>query len=219
MIYKHDIDTIESEEIRVRLSRKCTYPIVDSTPSAWGSFDRYIIDRECSPELAKYHGWYPSRSAGDKHLRIIIPAPWSDGTPYWQARCISDGVFPRYRSANAPRGDGIVIVYPSPLSSPPTYVIVEGPIDALALAGCGVVGIGLMGNTPSAVVWDRIKSLVSGHRVLVYPDSDAVTEAAEWLTQLRARGIIAEYCVPVGKDFADLPFSRRQEVVLSWAQK
>lgn len=219
MKYPHESNTGGSDEIRARSLKKRTYPPADSTPSAWGSFDRYLIDRQCSPELAKYHGWYPSRCAGDEYLRIVIPAPWSDGTPYWQARSIPDGVSPRYRSPNASRGDGLVIVYPTPLSSPPTYVIVEGPIDALALAGCGIVGIGLMGNTPPAVVWHRVASLVSGSRVLVYPDSDAVAEAAGWLTQLRTRGIIAEYCVPVSKDFADLSFNRRKEVIASWATR
>lgn len=214
MIYTHD--RREAARAPRTSARKVTYPPPLNTPVAWGSFDRYLTSRGCDPEIAKRHGWYPSEHAGDDQLRVVIPAPWSNGTPYWQARCLVEDQTPRYLSPNASRGDGLVVVYAIPIPSDPVYVVVEGPIDALALASWGVVGIGLMGNHPPATVWERIRSLARGHRVILYPDSDAIAEAAGWLTQLRKYGILAEYCAPIGKDFADLTLTQRKEVVASW---
>lgn len=190
------------------------YPPPAHDATAWGSVERYLTARGCNPDLAKLHGWYPSTRAGDGALRIVIPAPHTDGTAYWQARClVDDEVTPRYLSPSSPRGDGLVVVYPSPYLPSAVYVVVEGPMDALAIAQHGAVGISLMGNRPPKVVWDRIGKLVRGHRVALYPDSDAVGETAGWLTNLSRRGILSEYMLPAGKDFASLSWDAQKGVL------
>lgn len=180
--------------------------------------NRYLVERACNPELAKQNGWYPSRSAGDRFLRIVIPAPHSDGTPYWQARLISaqDGA-PRYLSPAADRGNAVVMVYPQPVRSDAWYAIVEGAFDALALARQGVIGIALMGLAPNREVWSRVASLVRDRRVMLCPDSDAVAAAGAWHRELFARGVVASFWTPTAKDFASLSLPQRAAIVASWS--
>lgn len=179
--------------------------------------NRYVVDRSCHPELAKQNGWYPSVRAGDGVLRIVIPAPHSDGAPYWQARVIVDGTdVPRYRSPAADRGNAVVVVYPQPLRADAIYAVVEGAFDALALAGQGVVGIALMGLAPSREVWSRVATMTRERRVIVCPDSDAVASAGVWHRELFLRGVVAAVWAPTAKDFASLSVAQRAAVVAAW---
>ena len=110
----------------------------------------YLESRCLSFNLAVENGWYPSTVAGDIWGRIVIPATSKiPGNYYWQARAIQKGIEPRYQSPCASRGDAIVVVWPGQrVTRRQVGCVVEGPMDALAAAGVGCVGIALMGVMP-----------------------------------------------------------------------
>lgn len=196
-------------------TRRCSYPHRVQDPALVRQMTAYLTARQLSPTLAQWAGWYPT--VVGECPRIVIPAPWSDGTPYWQARAMVEHPV-RYLSPAAERGDGVVVVSPVSQSSSAWVAIAEGPMDALALAEHGCVGIALMGNRPSPVVWARVASLARGHRVMVVPDADAVPAAGRWMVELAKRGVSARLAVLPGKDFSDLSRAQREEVVSSWTQ-
>lgn len=152
-----------------------------------GIMIRYLESRRLSAELAILNGWYPSEDYGTP--RLVIPASTLVNTwPYWQARAMSDSPT-RYKSPPAPRGDALVIVHPE--GSPKGVLVVEGPMDALAGAGEGYVGVALMGNKPSEAVLEHLiyvlKTFAGEHVVL--PDKDAFEEGATLAAKLWSRGV------------------------------
>lgn len=215
MYYKHE----QVRQVAGRQNRP-VYPSRATVETDHRDARAYLTSRDLSPELATLAGWYPSRHAGDSALRIVIPAPWSDGTPYWQARSIVDAPsIPRYLSPAAGRGDGVVVVYPRVLAPDTLYVIAEGPMDALALAGAGCVGIALMGNRPPASVWKRIATLVRGHQVVVLPDADAVHAAGAWASALARFGVTSQLALVHEKDFCALTLEARRGMVTTWHEQ
>lgn len=147
----------------------------------------YLLNRRLSPALAYNAGWYPADDNGTP--RLVIPASTLVNTwCYYQARAMSDSPI-RYKSPAAPRGDALVIVHPE--GSPKGVLVVEGPMDALAGAGEGYVGVALMGNKPSEAVLEHLiyvlKTFAGEHVVL--PDKDAFEEGAALAAKLWSRGI------------------------------
>ncbi len=186
----------------------------------------YLETRGLSWALAVQNGWYPSQHAGDWLTRIVIPALSSTpGHAYWQARAISPAAFIRYQSPKGPRLDAVIVVNPLPqpcaaaLKWEPVTVLVEGPMDALAVAECGLVGIALMGATPGPTVlrslYNRFKY---GTAVFVMPDRDAVPEGQQTRLHLASLGKatrlinLADWTDK--KDFASLPYATRRVILM-----
>lgn len=181
----------------------------------WPCMWKYLEDRALDGNIADANGWYPTMDY-QMCARVVIPASsLVNSWPYYQARLIVEAHpnVKRYVSPAAPRGDALAVVFPSfcVLGS----IIVEGPMDALAAAGMGYVGIGLMGNTPNEAVLDHIKEIVGVYGdCFVIPDRDAFTEGAELTAKLWTRGVKCTLkSITGGKDLAELSPSRRKRIL------
>lgn len=132
----------------------CMYPPI--TPRFWPLMQHYLEERGLNPNIAIQNGWYPTDGAGDLYPRVVIPAfSYQEGNRYWQARDMCHRAPLRYQSPRGvKRGDAFVRVVPP--HDVEGVVIAEGPMDALAAADCGFVGIGLMGVTPSPEVFGAV---------------------------------------------------------------
>ena len=166
----------------------------------------YLQQRNLDRHIAEANGWYPTYDDWG-WARVVIPASSLVNTwPYFQARLMQEapGVVKRYISPPAPRGDALAVVFPS--SCVLGSIIVEGPMDALAAAGMGYVGIGLMGATPNDAVIDHIKEIVGVYGdCFVIPDRDAFQEGAEITAKLWTRGVRCTLkSIQGAKDLAEL---------------
>ncbi len=177
----------------------------------------YLRGRDLSYVIASENGWYPTI---DRYRwpRVVIPASsLKNSWPYYQARLIVDAPedVKRYMSPSAPRGDALAIVFPNKCTM--GSIIVEGPMDALAAAGMGYVGIGLMGNTPNQAVLDHIEEIVKTYGTcFVIPDRDAFQEGVEITAELWTRGIKCTLKrISGGKDLAKLSPKQRADLILS----
>lgn len=189
-------------------------------PHLWSVFRAYLERRGLSPALAEENGWYPSTGAGDSWPRVVIPAVRRDGVVYWQARAMDDAAaqqkgavnFRRYQSPNISRGDALVVVHPFPTVAriPRLCAVVEGPMDALAAAECGVCGVALMGNSPSEEVIDHLRVIIKGfQKAVVVSDLDAVTEAVQVCVAIVPYCRAAVSTAYPHKDLASMPPAQR----------
>lgn len=223
MYYEHD----RAEAARPKTTAfNTSWPTMSPLPEAHTLMREYLEQRGLSFPLALQNGWYPSKDAGDTWLRIVIPAQSTRaGHAYWQARAIGDSAFIRYQSPKGTRLDAVVVVNPlqpermSDRKWEDAAVLVEGPMDALAVAGCGVTGIALMGATPGPVVlrslYKRFKHLTP---MFVMPDRDALSEGQQTRLQLASLGKatrllnLAEWTDK--KDFAALGPAQRRVILM-----
>jgi hypothetical protein len=172
-------------------------------------FDDYLNRRDLNPGLARDNGWYPSDQAGDQAPRIVIPCSSPYGVAYWQARAM-DGSEPKYQSPSTSRFDSVVIVWPS-VDQGGRFVLVEGPMDALAAAGSGLPGVAMMGNQPPQGAWRFIQNRFSGTRPLVLPDADSMDSAIRWTLQLGSLGFRPSVGSPYPhNDLASVPSKERE---------
>ena len=184
-------------------------------PRLQRSMEEYLVSRGLSPRIAEDNGWYPTM---DYQLcpRVVIPASsLVNSWPYYQARLIVEAHpnVKRYVSPAAPRGDALAVVFPS--SCALGSIIVEGPMDALAAAGMGYVGVALMGNKPGEDVLDHIKEIVGVYGdCFVIPDRDAFQEGAELTAKLWTRGVRCTLkSIQDAKDLAELSPERRKILI------
>lgn len=205
MTYAHEYTERRREARPVRRASALPKPAADLALAQ----DRYLARRGLDPDLARFNGWYPSLSAGDREARVVIPA--SPGyLRFWQARAMDPAVPKRYQSPHGPRGCAVIVVYPA-RGMTKTAVVVEGPMDALAAAGAGFLGVALMGNTPGPDVFDYLGTILAGRAVVVAPDRDAQGAGARWLAELTARDLAARLVLLPAKDLASIrPEDRRE---------
>ena len=214
MTYEH-----EREEFGyVRPAKIISAPFPALDPNHQVSMDDYLEKRGLNYLLARANGWYPSTSAGDIEPRIVIPAlSLIEGHNFWQARAMvyrGEDV-KRYQSPYGSRMDALIFVAPRSLHTIKLggwhkAIIVEGPMDALAAAGEGYLGIALMGNTPSEAVLEHLVRVVQHRPTIILADSDAVAEAALLAGKLAAAGAYTILKPCRGwKDLADVPKSMR----------
>lgn len=164
-------------------------------------FNEYLHNRDLNAEIARENGWYPALYEGA--MRVVIPCTNSAAIPYFQARDMSGKATLRYASPPATRDDSIVLVWPP--CSPKGTVILEGPMDALAAAGAGYLGIGLMGNKPPREVLEQVAWYAGRFPpVLVVPDADMLGMASEVVGWLSQYGLQATMRVPLVKDLASM---------------
>lgn len=191
----------------------------------WRMATIYLENRGLDWSTARYNGWYPSEEAGDNNPRLVIPAySLQTGNRFWQARSMNHAE-PRYQSPHAARGDAVIFVrqaggsgiFPRIVNSS-TYVVVEGPMDALAAAGCGFNAIALMGNTPSEEVLFLTCKLLRGKMTLLIPDSDAPQALVPTLAYLASQGVQCNFLIPPAKDLADLSFEERVKLLSGYWQ-
>lgn len=167
--------------------------------------EEYLVSRGLSFRIAKDNGWYPCIDR-EAIPRIVIPASSiTNSWAYYQARSMGDGKgIKRYVSPAAPRGDALAVVFPEECAL--GSIIVEGPMDALAAAGMGYVGVALMGNKPGEAVLCHIEAIVKVYGdCYVIPDRDAFQEGAEITAKLWTRGVRCTLkSIQGAKDLAEL---------------
>ena len=175
-----------------------------------GHMRRYLLSRHLSFSLASVNGWFPSFYQNAK--RIIIPCSNSLGVPYFQGRAMSDDAVIRYASPPASRDDSIVLCWPKDKAL--GMLICEGPMDALAAAGVGLLGVGIMGNQPNNAVLDYVALYARGFApVRVLPDQDALHFGASVVSGLAQRRILCRAIEPRAKDLAAMSISEREELL------
>lgn len=170
----------------------------------------YFRSRHLNWKLAALNGWYPTRTDVE---RVVIPCNNSEGTVYYQARALDFITKLRYDSPVAPRGDSHVLVYPHKTLKG-SAVIVEGPMDALAAADFGYLGIAVMGNNPSAEMLDLIVKRYGKSWVpfLIVPDKDCLTFGAGLVSQFAARGVKSRMVMlPNAKDICEMTLAQREK--------
>ena len=171
----------------------------------------YLDGRGLDAPLAIENGWYVSLSAGDEYTRIVIPATNTKSYIYWQARAVDPAVYKRYRSPKYAAGDSIIVVWPRETGR---YVaIVEGPLDALAAAEHGLVGVSVMGKQPPTEVFDHIEALFPSQSFVVLPDGDGLGGVADILQQLAKRRRPATVVLTGHKDLAAMPREQRRRLL------
>jgi DNA primase len=205
MMYAHEI---REKKIRWEGPRP-SLPKVRDNIFAWARFKSYLRARHLDPELAKANGWYPARYKDT--TRIIIPCSNRDGVPYFQGRAMNDDPL-RYASPPVPRDDSIVIVWPDESGPQRGGVVTEGPMDALAAAGMGFVGVGLMGNQPTEAVLEHLALFARAFQpIYVIPDADAPEFGSLVLGALAQHGLNVTVRIAPKKDLAEMTIKQRRE--------
>lgn len=177
------------------------------------NMNEYLEERHLDWELARINGWYESCEAGDSRPRVVIPAiTHVHNHVYWQGRDIYGKAYLRYTSPKGPRHEALILV--KPYHRPKGVVVVEGPMDALAAAGAGYLGIALMGMQPSKDTLYHLILLIQDYsmsKVLVLLDRGEVANAAKITLFLASQGYSAKVAELDTKDLAKcLPLHRRK---------
>jgi len=191
MFYPHDYKPQTGPDNTV-----CPEMLTDGT--AIDVTKRYLKDRGLNPILAEENGWYPSRQAGDDYLRIVIPAvSLKAGHVYWQARAVHSKVNLRYQTPKGPRHGALIYVYafPGDYKKTDKVVVVEGPMDALAVADCGYDSIALMGINPGIEAMQHLVKLLKGRPTLIALDAEpeATSQSIYLASWLCTQGILAKF--------------------------
>jgi len=201
MFYQH-----EQREKRERyVGPRPGFP--ECVPEYWNDMKIYLAERQLNNRTAVENGWFLTFFQGCP--RIVIPCSNSLGVPYFQARAMSSKVKLRYASPAASRDDSIVVVWPADRAK--GSVVTEGPMDALASADLGYLGIATMGNQPNEEVLEHVASVVRSFQpVLVVPDADALEFGPLVLCALAQRGISGGIVAPHKKDIAEMSVKERK---------
>lgn len=202
------------------------------SPELQVNLSEYLRNRGLDTEVAYDNLWYPT-SYLDGWGRVVVPSTSRQaGNMYWQARLIEPpcgpsslaqptlgatqgrGMARRWESPHGcSRGDALVVVWPgvSQARAIPRFALVEGPMDALAAAGAGFVGLALMGVVPPWTVMDHVCDIVRGCSVTVVMDAGAeqpMLENVLWLKQIHKGPVVALHPYP-HKDLAAMPSQDR----------
>ena len=168
----------------------------------------YLAGRELDSELAEANDWYPARYQNAN--RVVIPCSNSQGVPYFQARDMDGKAELRYTSPPASRDDSLALVWPQVKVK--GTVVVEGPMDALAAAVFGWLGIGVMGNQPSEAIINHLATICRTFQpVYVIPDLDALFLGPAVFCPLVQRGISGAILIPQRKDLCEMPLAERKK--------
>lgn len=172
----------------------------------------YLIARNLDTRTAEDNGWYVSWDAGDMNERIVIPAVTHIPTQvYWQARAVKQSVKLRYQSPSGPRNEAFILVLP--IKQKDGIVIVEGPMDALAAAGAGYIGISLMGMYPSLLTMAHVHQHFAeiDMPIMVALDKGETANAIRIMTYFATQGRRVFQCELPKKDLAEcLPKERKK---------
>ena len=154
----------------------------------------YLHGRRLSYTTAQGNYWYATTEIkeADPTPRIVIPCINPFGRPYWQGRAMLSSHELRYRSAKGGRFQSIVIAWPSFTHSDwmeGPMVLTEGPMDALAAASFGYLGISTMGALFSeyALRWVT-EHVASNIPMIVIPDVDCTDFGTTVIKVMAAAG-------------------------------
>jgi len=189
------------------------YPI--ETKSLRILMKEYLRERDLSYLVAtKTNAWYPTKAL-DSVPRIVVPASNLEGSRFWQARAMVPTPF-RWMSAKGSKAGSIVVVWPEEIKTTMKMVVVEGPMDALAAATTGHLGLAAMGKINLKDVIDYIRRgfrfvVDSTGMIIIVPDMDSPDFGAKAAKELALSGIRSEVRMP---DFEDLAAMKKKQRVL-----
>lgn len=192
------------------------YPEVE--PLLQQEMDNYLLGRALDPALANRAGWYPAYYRGP---RIVIPCSRTDSGSFWQARLIEQNVphaaritpLKRWDGASGSRYDAVCYIF-APAN---TLVVVEGPMDALAVAGQGYPAVAVLGADPPPNVIKHVAQIATLSqrvaKVIILPDMDRLATWQHFQHKLGMIGVHAEIKLgPLNyKDIAECPLDVRKE--------
>jgi len=187
-------------------------PLPAEHEGLWTVAADYLSGRDLLPDVARYNGWYASQEAGDTEPRIVMPGTNSFGFPYWQARALYDGAEKRYQSTHGARENSLIICWP--IGDTDAAVLMEGPIDALAAACEGYVGVAMLGNTAPPDCVDYAAVILRGYDVSVLPDTDDMEFGGRLCGAMAVRGIPARLISSSPyNDLCSAPADERAEIL------
>lgn len=204
------------------------WPPVADDDEVQSAFRSYLKSRRLDHETAYLNGWYPSRMGC---LRVVIPClSLKQDHAYYQARALSPKIGLRYVSPSGQRHGALCVVDPVQLGYEEEAVqvtaIVEGPMDALALAGLGVPSIALMGIRPDNETLHHLRTLLQARKhvaAIVFDNEDEAQAMAFRLGfDLAVHGIASRTFRTKEKDVADSTDQERQTLrgrIFSWLNK
>ena len=207
--YTHEWKERESNKNEMFNTR---WPLMSVNGQDQTDAKKYLQARNLSWMIAESNGWYVSRNAGDGFLRIVIPAVTTkDGAVYWQARAVSPNVHLRYQSPYGPRCGALIKVnaYPDETERTQELVVVEGPMDALAVAEQGIDAVAIMGMNPGAEAKAHLATIAHNRHVAIILDSEPEAHKAAFDLSLYLAGCskccsVHVYEVPKAKDIASM---------------
>ena len=209
----YEFERREAEE-PPRIKPLCrALPTAEGSEWGWRWFRDYLHSRSLNADIARGFGWYPSCQAGDTEARIVIPGTSEDpANQYWQARSVRQDAKPRYQSPHGVRRGDAYVELCLPMFE--TWVIVEGPMDALAAAQAGYGGLALLGATPPPEVLGALVHRIQRDPkpVLLVADTDRLV--CPLLLAFLGRGIHANLRLPYPyKDLAEAPPLWRRRIL------
>lgn len=177
----------------------------------------YLEGRGLSYERALSNGCYPVERRG---YRLYVPARTRlQGHMYWQARSM-DGSQLRWDSPYTPRRDALTIMYGRFKDRTPVeaIVIVEGPMDALAVASLDLhIGIALMGINPTGEALEHLVNKIqmfTPKHIYCVADSDQIAGMCKVQSYMAMRGFVSKLIIPLAhKDIACYSVEERRELL------
>ena len=167
---------------------------------------KYLVMRGLNVAVAELNGVYPTRNATDNFLRVVIPAvSTKEKHIYYQARAVSQNVHLRYQTPKGPRCGALIFVKAFENKPTKAIVIVEGPMDSLAVASCGYDSVALMGMKPGVLALEHLVKLVAGRPALISLDNEPEAKAAAFdiALKLSSAGSMT-FCESPKKGYKDL---------------
>lgn len=132
----------------------------ENVPEEFHEAISYVFGRKI--DMAKYDFYWSPSTDYNIHQRVIVPFIWKGEIIGYTGRTFKDGVKPKYHNSHEPN---FVFNMDQQTSDKQFVLVHEGPFDAMALDGVGVLS-----NECNEIQADIIDSL--GREVIVVPDFD-----------------------------------------------
>ncbi len=215
MLYTHDQKKERVNNVK--------FPKCAEEEAVFRQMRRYLAKRGLDYCVAKNNGWYPCLFTdfyGSYFSAICIPCYSPSETRFFQVRYMAHpDKKTRYDGPAGNRYDNVCFMVPTKPAKKRVFLIVEGPMDALAAAGAGFYGIAMLGSTPDPQAYETVASLVYNYDYcFIIPDKDGTQFATRWQTYLAKYGLYpeirkAEYNNREYKDLADMPKEAVQQCI------
>jgi 5S rRNA maturation endonuclease (ribonuclease M5) len=138
------------------------YTMNDDRDVPQGYHDAVLYASTRKIDFVKYPLYWTPETQNNLNKRLIIPFTWRNEIIGYTARTFSETVKPKYYNSHEP---GYVFNVDRQQRAAKFVVVVEGPLDAMAIDG-----VAILGNECGEQQADIIDSL--GREVIVVPDAD-----------------------------------------------
>jgi hypothetical protein len=210
MSYTHEFDKPKASVVNT------VWPHRNDGDRANNLFREYLKRRRLDFETAYLAGWYMSSMDCD---RVVIPCVTTKPDHvYYQARAIDKKMKLRYRSPFGARHGALCTVDTLNIAPSSCVAIVEGPMDALALASHGVDSIAIMGIRPDQETRDHLLKRLDSKKyrvcAVIFDNEDEAKACALRLSlAISTHGIVSSVLSTKSKDCADATDAERNAIV------